>query len=209
MFDNLENVKELSEEEELRLFHLARSGDTEARRVLIESVLKLAIVIARPFFRGNIDAEDLVQVAALEVIDAVDRSWNPEKGRLKTAIKQKIKWACVDYKKQHQHCMRIPQHAYQTMSERWGWLTHNLIRNGSTQLDKYDAPVESDYDPDLREHLDNELNKLSPNFSHAVRLRYYHDMTYGQIADEIGLLSDDGAKKRVVRGIKQLRKQLA
>jgi RNA polymerase sigma-B factor len=57
----------------------ARNGDLQARELLIEAHLPLARALARRYRRGNDGLDDLVQVAALGLVKAVDR-FDPDRG---------------------------------------------------------------------------------------------------------------------------------
>src|SRR5690349_23011000 len=57
----------------------ARKGDREAREMLIAEHLPLARALARRYRRGSEPLDDLVQVASLGLIKAVDR-FDPDRG---------------------------------------------------------------------------------------------------------------------------------
>jgi RNA polymerase sigma-B factor len=57
----------------------ARKGDPQAREALIAEHLPLARALARRYRRGNESLDDLVQVASVGLIKAVDR-FDPERG---------------------------------------------------------------------------------------------------------------------------------
>jgi RNA polymerase sigma-B factor len=57
----------------------ARSGDAQAREALIAEHLPLARALARRYRRGNESLDDLVQVASVGLIKAVDR-FDPDRG---------------------------------------------------------------------------------------------------------------------------------
>jgi RNA polymerase sigma-B factor len=65
--------------EDIRLMRLHRRGDTRAREALIRRYLPLARRLAWRYRRGAEPFDDLVQVASLGVVKAVDR-WDPERG---------------------------------------------------------------------------------------------------------------------------------
>jgi RNA polymerase sigma-B factor len=62
-----------------RLAHLHRAGDRRAREVLIERYLPLARAFALRFRHSSEPVDDLIQVAYVGLIKAVDR-WEPERG---------------------------------------------------------------------------------------------------------------------------------
>jgi RNA polymerase sigma-B factor len=62
------------------LFHRYHSdGDPSAREELVVRFLPLARELARRYFRSSVPSEDLVQVASLALVKAVDR-FDPERG---------------------------------------------------------------------------------------------------------------------------------
>src|SRR5215472_11626328 len=63
----------LSRSEELRLARLVESGDENAKRRLVESNLRLVVVIARRYRNLGLDDLDLIQEGNLGLITAVER----------------------------------------------------------------------------------------------------------------------------------------
>jgi RNA polymerase sigma-B factor len=61
------------------LFTLSRAGDRRAREQLIERYLPLARSVARRFFSGTSEREDVLQAASLALVKAVDR-YDPSYG---------------------------------------------------------------------------------------------------------------------------------
>jgi RNA polymerase sigma-B factor len=55
------------------MFARARAGDVEARDALVERFMPLAYSVARRFFNGGADNEDVLQVASLALVKAVNR----------------------------------------------------------------------------------------------------------------------------------------
>lgn len=73
-------VAALDRERERRLFlRLQRFGDLRARRQLVERYLPLARHLARRYRRDNVAFEDLVQVASVGLVKAVD-GFDPARG---------------------------------------------------------------------------------------------------------------------------------
>lgn len=65
--------------EATELFERLQGGDTAAREALVERFLPLARQLARRYQRANEPLDDLVQVASLGLVKAVDR-FDPERG---------------------------------------------------------------------------------------------------------------------------------
>ena len=74
----------LGRAEEIRLAGLARSGDEAARRRLIESNLRLVVVIARRYRGQGLDLMDLVQEGNLGLMTAAERYDRPHELRFST-----------------------------------------------------------------------------------------------------------------------------
>src|SRR3954467_15823995 len=90
----------LSPEEEMELGRMARSGDPEARRWLVEKNLRLAVSVAKKYRGQGLPFEDLIQERMIRLMKAVDK-FDPEKGnRFSTyaagCIRQSIQRAIGD-----------------------------------------------------------------------------------------------------------------
>ncbi len=86
----------LSREEEFELAVQAANGNAKARKLLILSNIPYAIKYSRSFRRYNFDDEDLVQIALIGLIEAVDK-FDFEKGfRIITYAKNWIRKEIMD-----------------------------------------------------------------------------------------------------------------
>src|SRR4051794_7570824 len=65
--------------EDQRLMRLVRRGDDHARDELIERYMPLARSLALRYRRASEPLDDLIQVASVGLVKAVDR-WDPERG---------------------------------------------------------------------------------------------------------------------------------
>ena len=61
------------------MFDRARTGDARARGALVERFMPMARSVARGFFKGPAEQEDVLQVAALALVKAIDR-YDPSHG---------------------------------------------------------------------------------------------------------------------------------
>lgn len=72
-FRLLENIPLLSSEEEKQYARLKNNGNLDARKILIESNLRLVISIAKKYINKGASFEDLIQAGNEGLIKAVDR----------------------------------------------------------------------------------------------------------------------------------------
>jgi RNA polymerase sigma-B factor len=86
VLDTAQNIKasltpaQARAREDRRLMNRYRNlGDTAARDELVERFLPLARQLARRYQRGNEPLDDLIQVASIGLVKAVDR-YDPERG---------------------------------------------------------------------------------------------------------------------------------
>ena len=72
-------VPPLSRDDELRLGRLARDGDQDASRSLVQANLRLVVAIARRYRATGVPLLDLVQEGNLGLLQAVE-GYDPDKG---------------------------------------------------------------------------------------------------------------------------------
>ena len=115
-FRDVSRYAVLTREEEADLARRARSGDEEARRILILSNLKLVITIAKSYVSYGVPFLDLVEEGNLGLIRAVSR-FDPDKGfRFSTYSSWWIRQAVVRAISNYSRTIRIPIHVFQLMS---------------------------------------------------------------------------------------------
>lgn len=72
-FKRISTGKLLTHDDEVRLSQMIESGDANARSIMIEANLRLAISIAKKYQRSGCSLEDLIQESNVGLIKAVDR----------------------------------------------------------------------------------------------------------------------------------------
>ena len=70
---NLPRFPLLSDEEMMRLLHLAKDGDVDARETLINCNLKLIFNLVQRFAHRGYELEDLFQIGTIGLIKAIDK----------------------------------------------------------------------------------------------------------------------------------------
>ena len=107
----------LTAEQEIELALKIRSGDKEARNIFIESNLKLVVMVAHKYARGNEELEkDLVQEGNIGLMTAVDK-FDPDRGcRFSTHAMWWIRQSITRYLN-NRGVIRIPVHHRQLMNK--------------------------------------------------------------------------------------------
>ncbi len=106
----------LEHEELLRLARRARAGDTEARRRMIVSNLRLVVHLARDYRNRGLPLLDLIEEGNLGLIHAVDR-FEPERGlRFSTYAAIWIRQAMLRGIAEQSRSVRIPVQMFQQVN---------------------------------------------------------------------------------------------
>tara|TARA_R100000664_G_scaffold34175_1_gene54665 strand:+ start:5979 stop:6680 length:702 start_codon:yes stop_codon:yes gene_type:complete len=101
----------LTREQEVELCKKIEMGDAVARKVMIESNLRLAISIAKRYYKSGCPMEDLIQESNIGLMKAVERfDWR--KGfKFSTYASWWIKQSVSRYVASHKNTVRVPSHA--------------------------------------------------------------------------------------------------
>lgn len=101
----------LSREQEVDLCKRIESGDENARRIMIESNLRLAISIAKRYYRSGCPMEDLIQESNIGLMKAVERFDWRRGFKFSTYASWWIKQSVSRYVASHKNTVRVPSHA--------------------------------------------------------------------------------------------------
>lgn len=105
----------LQAENERDLARRAKAGDEDAKRMLIESNLKLVVSVAKVYSRSGISLPDLIQEGNIGLIKAVD-SFDPEMGfRFSTYAVAWIRQAITRAIERHGRAIRVPSYVVQSI----------------------------------------------------------------------------------------------
>lgn len=112
------SFKSLSLEEEKEIAILAKNGDKNAKKKLVQSNLKLVLTIARKAIHvSKLPMSDLIQEGNLGLMVAVEK-FNPELGyRFSTYASWWIKQSMFKAISEQSYCMKIPVYIQETLSK--------------------------------------------------------------------------------------------
>jgi len=114
----INSYKSLSADEEKQLSKLAKQGNLEAKKELVQSNLKLVLTIARKAIHvSKLPLVDLIQEGNLGLMIAVEK-FNPDLGyRFSTYAGWWIKQAMFKAISEQSYCMKIPVYIQETLSK--------------------------------------------------------------------------------------------
>jgi len=101
----------LTREDEVRLSKRIEKGDHEARKIMIESNLRLAISIAKKYYRSGCSMEDLIQESNIGLMKAVEKFDWRRGFKFSTYASWWIKQSVGRYVSMHKNTIRVPSHA--------------------------------------------------------------------------------------------------
>lgn len=107
----------LSGDDELRLAALARAGDAEARRQMIEANLRLVVAVARNYVGRGISLLDLIADGNLGLMRAVDKFDPDRRLRFSTYAVWWIREAVQHAVMHHGRTVRVPVHVLRELGQ--------------------------------------------------------------------------------------------
>ena len=149
-----------SEEKEIAL--RAQNGENNAKKILIQSNLKLVLTVARKAIHvSKLPMVDLIQEGNLGLMIAVEK-FNPNLGyRFSTYATWWIKQAMFKAISEQSHCMKIPVYIQETLSK-FSKIKADLERTYNTQVTNKDVAQKMNIEP---EKIDNFLSAYATTVS--------------------------------------------
>ena len=156
------SIKNLEAKEEKELAIKAKNGDLLAKRILVQSNLKLVLTIARKTIHvSKLPLVDLIQEGNLGLMIAVEK-FNPELGyRFSTYATWWIKQAMFKAISEQSYCMKIPVYIQETLSK-FSKVKAEMERNYNCQVTNQDVAKKMDIEP---EKIDTYLSAYTTTVS--------------------------------------------
>ena len=142
------NYKTLSAEEEKEIAVKAKNGDIEAKKILVQSNLKLVLTIARKAIHvSKLPMVDLIQEGNLGLMIAVEK-FNPELGyRFSTYATWWIKQAMFKAISEQSYCMKIPVYIQETLSK-FSKIKSEMEKSYNCQVTNKDVAEKMNIEPE-------------------------------------------------------------
>ena len=156
------SFKTLTAEEEKDIATKAKAGDKNAKKILVQSNLKLVFTIARKAIHvSKLPMVDLIQEGNLGLMVAVEK-FNPELGyRFSTYASWWIKQAMFKAISEQSYCMKIPVYIQETLSK-FSKVKAEMERAYNCQVNNREVAQKMDIEP---EKIDTYLSAYSATIS--------------------------------------------
>lgn len=193
----------LSREREAEL--VARIGEENARRELIEHNLRLVVYIARRFENTGVNIEDLISIGTIGLIKAVETYKADKNIKLATYASRCIENEILMYLRKN--ASRKGEISFdEPLNTDWDGNELLLSDVLGTEADIVMRPIEEDVDRSL---LASALKVLSPREKEIITLRFGLDgekeQTQKEVADRLGISQSyiSRLEKRIIQRLKK------
>ena len=209
-FDQIKVYPLLSFKEEQEMARLIQNGNTEVRKKLIESNLRLVVKIARLYIKKDISFLDLIQEGNVGLIHAVER-YDPDKQvRFSTYATWWIRQSILRYLGNKRRLIRLPQKKEDILREiqkSYHNLSQKLKR--APKADEIAKEINASInDVDLVLAVTSKMLSLdSDDYESVGALEYHEDYTYNP---EQTILKEDSksATKQILNSLKSREKKI-
>lgn len=171
-----------------------RNGDQNAFDAIFKKYYKLLCIEAKAYFRNHFLVEEIV-------CDVFTKIWQKRaeltfNSSLREYLVQSVRNNCINYyrmqKVQEKLKQEVDEHQKRAFS---------LVDIGENPLD-YIISAE------LEKSIHDAVESLPERYKQAFKLSRYHDLSYKEIAIEMGI-TVDGVKMNIKKALEQLREKLS
>ncbi len=196
------SFKSLTSEEEKEVAQKAKSGDKNAKKLLVQSNLKLVLTIARKAIHvSKLPMIDLIQEGNLGLMIAVEK-FNPELGyRFSTYASWWIKQAMFKAISEQSYCMKIPVYIQETLSK-FSKVKAEMERSYNCQVTNKDVAEKMNIEP---EKIDTFLSA----YSTTVSIEGSFDAKNGSELNVADVLEDSKASVEESIEFEELKREIA
>ncbi len=140
--------KNLTQQEEKEIALRIKNGDKEAKKILVQSNLKLVLTIARKAIHvSKLPMVDLIQEGNLGLMIAVEK-FNPDLGyRFSTYASWWIKQAMFKAISEQSYCMKIPVYIQETLSK-FSKIKAEMEKAYNCQINNAEVAKKMDIEPE-------------------------------------------------------------
>ena len=194
--------KSLNIEEEREAARNAKRGDKNAKKLLVQSNLKLVLTIARKAIHvSKLPMIDLIQEGNLGLMIAAEK-FNPELGyRFSTYASWWIKQSMFKAISEQSYCMKIPVYIQETLS-RFSKVKTEMERTYNCQVTNKDVAEKMNLEP---EKIDTYLSA----YTTTVSIEGSFDGKNGSELSVADVLEDEGTNVEDCIEYEELKKEIA
>lgn len=196
------SYKSLDSADEKEIARKAKNGDKEAKKILVQSNLKLVLTIARKAIHvSKLPMVDLIQEGNLGLMIAVEK-FNPDLGyRFSTYASWWIKQAMFKAISEQSHCMKIPVYIQETLSK-FSKVKAEMERAYNCQVTNKDVAQKMNLEP---EKVDTYLSA----YTTTVSIEGSFDAKNGSELNVADVLEDETTSVEASIQYEELKKEIA
>lgn len=196
------SYKSLDSAEEKEIARKAKNGDKGAKKILVQSNLKLVLTIARKAIHvSKLPMVDLIQEGNLGLMIAVEK-FNPDLGyRFSTYASWWIKQAMFKAISEQSHCMKIPVYIQETLSK-FSKVKAEMERAYNCQVTNKDVAQKMNLEP---EKVDTYLSA----YTTTVSIEGSFDAKNGSELNVADVLEDETTSVEASIQYEELKKEIA
>ena len=144
----INGFKNLTQQEEKEIALRIKNGDKEAKKILVQSNLKLVLTIARKAIHvSKLPMVDLIQEGNLGLMIAIEK-FNPDLGyRFSTYASWWIKQAMFKAISEQSYCMKIPVYIQETLSK-FSKIKAEMEKAYNCQINNAEVAKKMDIEPE-------------------------------------------------------------